>query len=218
MLILIVEISHGFFFFSAHGWICSNNVTTVSNNIRTIKLLRKLNVLVIITAALEYIHIPAVFFNHILALFMMEFMVVIPTSDPHWHGDNVDTDLLDQQHTNTQTDIVTNKVDSHFQIRPATQWYKHKGCRSSSLCWGAFGISGNAASYAFFLWIDDCALQQYVTTIMSNSFVFAALMPSEGVGLLYFGHCHAPKHSSILASSGMTRRHHIDLTALQTHL
>lgn len=36
----------------------------------------------------------------------MEFMVVIPAFDPHWHGDNVDTDLLDQQHTKTHHDKV----------------------------------------------------------------------------------------------------------------
>lgn len=46
--------------------------------------------------------VPAVFFNHILALFVVVFVVVM-SMFPHRHGDTVDTDLLDQQNMHRLT-------------------------------------------------------------------------------------------------------------------
>lgn len=61
--------------------------------------------------------VPAVFFNHIFALFVMVIVVVTPTFHPSRHGDTVDTDLLDQQHTDGPQD---NKAQLNLEYRKMT--------------------------------------------------------------------------------------------------
>lgn len=129
--------------------------TTISNNTATIYSKRCIS-------CYYNLHrlVPAVFLNHILALFVVVFLVVMSTFDPHWHGGTVDTDLLDQQHTNTQTDMVAkNNRSPTSQIRNAKTNIKTTNARSLLVSVNTNSKEGQRWLFMLKGVYNDCALQ-----------------------------------------------------------